>query len=214
MAGHHLSVDSRIAALLPRGGVLVDLGCGSGTALDALCGFYEHAIGLDVSTARLEERIRPIQGWRFVEADLNRPFPLPSEHARAVLANQVIEHVTDPYHFVSEARRILLPGGILVLATPNIRYLRHLARLVVMGRGPSTGNGEVIDGPWDDGHLHYFTHADLRNLLVRCGFRHIRAQALVDLKGGSLNRRLLDSVATVGVVREFMSGNALVVATK
>ena len=209
-----MSIDSRIADLLPRGGVLVDLGCGDGAALDALSGFFDEAVGLDVSTARLEKRARPVRGWRFIEADLNGPFPVPSAHANAVLANQVIEHVADPDHFISETHRILRPGGVLVLTTPNIRYLRHLARLVVMGRGPRTSNGEQIDGPWDDGHLHYFTHTDLLQLFVRGGFRHIRSQALVDLKGGSRTRRLLDCVAGVGIVREFMSGNALVAATK
>lgn len=62
--------------------------------------------------------------------------------------------------------------------------------------------------------MHYFTHADLRNLLVRSGFRHVRSQALIDLGSGSLGRRLLDRVAGVGIVREFISGNALVIAEK
>jgi SAM-dependent methyltransferase len=210
----HALIDSRIADLLPRGGVLVDLGCGSGAALDALSGFFELSVGLDIHTSRLETRAGPIQGWRFIKADLNGSFPLPSEHASAVLANQVIEHIANPDHFLAETRRILRPGGVFVLTTPNVRYIRHLFRLVVMGRGPSTANGGLMDGSWDNGHVHYFTHADLAELLVRHDFRHIRARALTDLTGGSLNRRLLDSVASVGIVREFMSGNALVVATK
>ena len=209
-----MSVDGRIAACLPRGGVLVDLGCGSGAALDELSEFYEEAVGLDVRAARIEKRTRPIESWRFIEADLNEPFPFPSEHASVVLANQVIEHVVDPMHFVAETHRILRPGGVLALTTPNIRYLKHLARLIVMGRGPSTGNGELLDGSWDNGHLHYFTHSDLADLLLRGGFSDICAQALIDLKGGSANRRVLNRVARVGVVREFLSGNALVFATK
>ena len=211
---HLIAVDARIADPLPRGGVIVDLGCGDGAALDALSGFYESAIGLDVSTARLKKGGRPAQSWRFIEADLNGSFPLPSEYASAVMANQVIEHIADPSHFISEARRILRPGGVLVLTTPNIRYVKHIGRLVVMGLGPCTGNGEAIDAARYYGHLHYFTHTDLRTLLVRSGFRHVRSQALIDLGGGSLGRRLLDRIAGVGVVREFMSGNALVIAEK
>lgn len=211
----HIAVDARIAGPLPRGGVFVDLGCGDGAALDELSRFYESAIGLDVSTARLKRGGRPERSWRFIEADLNRSFPLPSAYASAVMANQVLEHMTDPNHFIAEARRILRPGGVLVLTTPNIRYVKHIARLVVMGRGPSTSDGESIDGSWDDGHVHYFTHADLRNLLVRSGFRQVHSQALVDLGGGDrLGRRLLDRMAGVGIVREFMSGNALVISRK
>jgi SAM-dependent methyltransferase len=152
--------------------------------------------------------------WRFIQADLDGPFPLPSNHASAVTATQVIEHVADPSHFIVEAHRILRPGGVLVLTTPNIRYIKHIARLVVMGRGPSTSSGEAIDGSWDDGHLHYFTHADLRLLLVKGGFCDVRSQAMIDLGGGRPGRQLLDRFASVGVVREFMSGNALVISRK
>lgn len=48
-----------------------------------------------------------------------------------------------------------------MLTTPNIRYIKHLVRLVIRGRGPKTANDDVTDGPWDDGHINYFTHQDL-----------------------------------------------------
>lgn len=129
-------LDDRIAGLLPKGGVFVDLGCGGGEALDALCGSYSLAIGIDRSTTRLGRRGDEPAGWKFVQGDLNTTLPLPSNYANAILANQVIEHVLDPLHFLSEANRILSPNGVIVVTTPNVRYVRQLVRLVVKGQGP------------------------------------------------------------------------------
>ena len=206
-------LDSRVGALLPKGGVLVDLGCGNGSALDSLSHSFQEAIGLDVESFDQRAARASAGGWRFIEADLNEPFPIQSDYATAVLANQVIEHVADPSHFVSETYRILAAGGVVVIATPNIRYIRHLIRLSVLGHGPSTACGHG-DGPWDGGHVHYFTHTDLAELLAAHGFRRIRSQALVELGDGGVLRRMLDRVGSFGVVREFMSGNALVSAQK
>src|SRR5687768_9249956 len=59
----------------------------------------------------------------------------------------VIEHVLDPRHLIAEIGRVLRPGGHCILATPNIRYWRHLRRLVVAGRFPHTsGDTEGYDG--------------------------------------------------------------------
>lgn len=208
-------IDRRITRLLPTGGVFVDLGCGDGWALDELQPYYEQAIGLDNSLARMRARAHPIGGWRFVEADLNEPLPLPSDYARAALANQVIEHIADPERFVCETYRILQPGGVFVATTPNIRYAKHLVRLIVLGEGPSTSSrGVTIDGPWDDGHLHYFTHKDLRRLLTEAGFTNVQSRALIDTSDGSWCRRALDSASSTVLVREFASGNILMRAAK
>lgn len=208
------ALDPRIASLLPKGDVFVDLGCGGGEALDALCGYYARSIGIDFSTTRLERRTAQARGWEFLRGDLNAALPLPSGYATAVLANQVIEHVIDPMHFLTEAHRILRPGGVMVLTTPNARQLRQLVRLVMLGRGLRTGNDDSTDGAWDNGHIHYFTHADVVDLLSACGFCSVRSRALIALHGEHALRRFLDRHSDAGLVREFVSGNALFVAAK
>lgn len=207
-------LDAKIRTALNCGGVLVDLGCGGGEALDELTACFETAIGLDVSPVQLRHGLGPAARWKFVQTDLDEPFPLPSAFADAALANQVIEHMRDPVHFLAETHRILKTNGLLVLTTPNIRYVKHAVRLLILGRGPSTANGNTSNGSWDDGHLHYFTHADLRALLASCGFHCIRSEALVNRRGGGAARRLLDGYSAAPPVREFLSGNALVVARK
>jgi SAM-dependent methyltransferase len=193
----------------------VDLGCGGGQLLSDLAGQFERRLGLDISTRRLEEMAGGrVDGWEFREADLNARFPLEEGIADAVIANQVIEHIIEPMKFVSEIRRVLRPGGRCVITTPNIRYVRNIAHLLLSGYGPRTAGGNILDGVWDDGHVHYFTHRDLRELFSGVGFHKVESSALIHLAKAGWLRHMLDRHATARPIREFLSGNILLWSEK
>ena len=191
---------------------VVDLGCGSGEILDDLIDQFGERMGLDVSKKRLEKYNK--RDWLFIEADLNSRFPLRDGVADAVIANQVIEHIVDPLHFASEIHRILRKGGRCVFTTPNIRYFKHVCHLMFSGYGPRTAGGNKLDGNWDDGHLHYFTHRDLKELFSHAGFTRVRSRALINNRNGNIVRRTLDLSSFTYPVREFFSGCILLWATK
>lgn len=193
----------------------MDLGCGAGAPLDELIHRYRIGIGFDANRYRFDERSSSQIGWRFVLADMNLRIPLRSCCADAVLANQVIEHIGDPKHFVQEIYRVLRPGGVVVITTPNVRYIRHLWKLAVLGQGPRTAGSSSRDGVWDNGHIHYFTHSDLRSIFRESGFKRVKSQALVDREGTLPRlRAMLDRLARMSPVREFLTGNMMVVATR
>lgn len=194
--------------------MIIEVGCGAGYALDTVGPLFELAIGIDVSEARLNQRILPPTRWRFIRSDLNRSFPLAAGCADVIFANQVIEHISDPIFFARQIFEILRPGGMAIVTTPNVRYVRHLWKLVVLGKGPQTANGDTQEGPWDNGHIHYFTHNDLRAIFSETGFSEVKSQALIDLTKGTHLRKLLDQFSGKYFVREFFSGNILLIATK
>ena len=207
-------LDPRINKYFQGRKVFVDLGCGSGEILDQLVERFDCLVGLDGFLTRFKKRNEKPKEWNFLQANLNQPFPLKSNCAETVLANQSIEHIIDPSFFALEIYRILQTEGVSIITTPNIRYLKNLWRIVVKGRGPSTASGNQIDGPWDGGHIHYFTHRDLREIFAKVGFSTVLSQGLVDLRYENLVRRLADLYSTSTLVREFFCGNILLIAKK
>lgn len=210
-----LSTEDRLISYIGRGQTVVDCGCGSGEILKMLEGRFAGRIGLEISEHRLQEVRNPdLEGCTVYKADLNQTFPLADGCADAVIANQVIEHLVNPFHFVGEIGRILNGRGRCIITTPNIRYVKTLWKLIFSGYGPRTSGGNTQDGEWDDGHLHYFTHRDLRELFAGSGFHRIESFAFVDLDKGGIVRRVLDKMASSRLVREFLSGSILLYAEK
>ncbi len=63
-----------------------------------------------------------IHGAALVAADTvaaNAPLPYPDGYFDAVVSMDVVEHVPDPLPWVENALRVLKPGGLLFLTTPN-----------------------------------------------------------------------------------------------
>lgn len=209
-------MDSRVEQLFAGGEVVLDAGCGDGNGLEAIAGRYRIALGMDISKQRMAGRAEPRRGWAFALVDLNGGIPLSSETVDAVYANQVIEHLGNPLHFAAEALRVLRPRGILVVTTPNVRYLPHVWRLVVRGSGPLTSGfrERTVDG-WDGGHIHFFTPSDLTWVMREAGFRDVKTRALIGTAERlRFPRSLLDRWAPAAPVKNFLSGNTLLVAVK
>ena len=153
----------RLLDLIPRGGRLLEIGCASGFLLLAARerGFDAHGVemsawasahardryGLDVRTGSLE--------------DLN----LPAASYDVVVLADVIEHLHDPRRTVRHIHRVLRPGRLLLLLTPDVGSLT--ARVL----------GRRWWGLLDD-HYFYFSRQTLRRLLADEGFAIERMTAL------------------------------------
>ena len=99
----------------------LDLGCGDGR-LSALLRTRELTLA-DVSAVALARARARLPDARGVELEPDAPLPLPDAHFQLVLCAETIEHVRDVQLFLSEARRVLRPGGELALTTPASRAL-------------------------------------------------------------------------------------------
>jgi SAM-dependent methyltransferase len=103
--------------LLPPGSRLLDAGCGNGIESGPYSELLEvHAV--DNQTEHISHCRKTYPNARYQLADLAR-LGFPDDHFAAILMNQVIEHLDRPVEVVSELRRLLKPGGVLIVATPN-----------------------------------------------------------------------------------------------
>jgi 2-polyprenyl-6-hydroxyphenyl methylase/3-demethylubiquinone-9 3-methyltransferase len=132
----HWLAESR-AALIPKatrpGAVLVDLGCGAGLLAPHVRELGYRHVGVDLVTPSLEQARG--HGVSPIRADVHA-VPLSDGSADAVSAGEILEHVADPSTVVSEACRILRPGGTLVLDTINATAIARFITVTVGERIP------------------------------------------------------------------------------
>ncbi len=91
------------------------------------------------------------------DLDFNtKPLPFESESLGIVVCEQVIEHLHNTTWFLSEIRRILMPGGSLLLSTENLASLPNLFALLCQRAPFSTQAlcGQFLGG-WKDGPAGY-----------------------------------------------------------
>jgi ubiquinone/menaquinone biosynthesis C-methylase UbiE len=99
------------------GDVVVDVGCGTGAAVRELAAHGVRVIGVDVGEAVLDvarERARLSPTAEFVLADA-AALPLDDGSVDGYRAERLFAHLTDPAAALAEARRVLAPGGRIVL---------------------------------------------------------------------------------------------------
>ncbi len=100
-----------------RGLRVLDGGCGSGAYLHALRHLGATAWGLEY-----QRRAVPRQSDSgIIVGDLQRA-PLPDAWFDMVLLNETAEHIPDDAQGLREVSRVLKPGGMLALFSPNRRY--------------------------------------------------------------------------------------------
>jgi ubiquinone/menaquinone biosynthesis C-methylase UbiE len=154
----------------------LDLGCGVGDFTALLSEAGARPVGVDVAEAGLARARARHSELEFRLAPIDGPLPLEDNTFDVVWASEVIEHVADTGRWLSEARRVLAPGGRILVTTPN-----H-GRIKV-----ALGGVERFSAPLGD-HLHLYTRSSLRSLLMEFGF----ADVAVRTAGGlPLLRRLL-----------------------
>jgi ubiquinone/menaquinone biosynthesis C-methylase UbiE len=154
------------SALRPGDRVL-DLGCGEGSfSAWALEGGAGSVIGADIAESALSRARRAHPELSFQRVDPDRPLPFADNRFELVWASEVIEHVADTALWLSEVRRVLVPGGRLALTTPDHGRLRLLV-----------GGIERYSQPLGD-HLHLYTRRSLRRALAEFGFGQIAVRAV------------------------------------
>lgn len=99
---------------------IVDVGCGPGFLLACLEGWFPgvHLIGVDANDQLLQAAQARCRSAKLLNGDACR-IPIEDQSADVVFALHVTEHLPAPSEFFDQARRVLRPGGLLVIATPN-----------------------------------------------------------------------------------------------
>jgi 2-polyprenyl-3-methyl-5-hydroxy-6-metoxy-1,4-benzoquinol methylase len=160
---------------------VLDVGCGEGHFAAALLRAGAEVVAVDVAAEPLRRaRSRhPALDLRLVEPEA--PLPLADTSFDVVWAGETIEHVADTAQWLSELRRVLRSGGLLLISTPD-----HgpLSRLWI---GLSRAAFQARFDPGAD-HLRFYTRQLLVEQLADFGFADV---AVKNAGGLPLARRVL-----------------------
>jgi SAM-dependent methyltransferase len=146
---------------------VLDLGCGAGRFLGALAQAGAEPVGVEIAEAALERARRNAPGAELALLDPDGSLPLAHHSVDVVWCSEVLEHVADAGHLMHEARRVLRPGGRLLVTVPF--HGRVQGALVALTR---------FDAHFDPlgHHLRFFTRTSLAAALDHAGFAAIEVR--------------------------------------
>ena len=110
-------VPVALLGLLPAKWIVGDLGCGTGALLPALAPHVARVIGVDGSEEMLaaaRERVKDLPNVELRAGSLEA-LPLPDDSLDAAMLMLVLHHLPAPADALSEAARVLKPGGRLLI---------------------------------------------------------------------------------------------------
>ena len=142
-----------------RGDDFLDVGSNFGFMVEAAERVGFRAVGVEVNHTLVDAARAQFPGRTFIPGLLEQQ-QFGARRFDVVYCSEVIEHTADPRLFLKQLAAVMQPGGLLYLTTPHIREYRK-RRFARMG-APD--------------HKLYFNSANLRRLLLDCGFARVREE--------------------------------------
>lgn len=167
---------------LKNGDKILDLGCGNGyfSFILSRLPLRLEITGIDSDLNAIKEARNLIEKKKakFVIGEVEK-MPFPKKYFDKVIMSEIIEHVKDDMKVLKEARRVLKPGGVLILTTPNKDYpflwdpinwmLEHFFNFHI-----SSG---FFAGIWNQ-HLRLYRPEEIKINLEKSGFRMVTYELL------------------------------------
>jgi SAM-dependent methyltransferase len=162
-------------------GAILDAGCGLGWFLSALDPRWQrYGLELSAFAAAHARRYGEVHEARLEHC------PFPDEFFDVVFCHHVIEHVPDPVRAVKQLHRVLMPGGKLIIGTPDF------------DSGAARRYGPKYRLLHDPTHVSLFSNDSMHRFLRDHGFRIDRVEyPLFDTRHVTADMllRLLDTSA-------------------
>src|SRR5215213_2010849 len=181
--GKLVMIDQLIRPHLCAGSRLLEIGCGAGNLLLQATVAGSYPVALDFSMQALtfvRARLEEVQstpdspsGFACTQA-IGESLPFPDNTFDCILLSEVIEHLEEPQISIREARRVLCPGGRLLITTPNYRSFWPIMEWAVdrLNIAPKMAGEQ---------HISRFHPSSLKKMLDGSGLRMEYAGSIYNL---------------------------------
>lgn len=102
-------------------GNLLEVGCGEGRGISVLQDHCDHYTGIDKIEEVIQTLSKKYPDHSFLQSTIPPISGLENNSFDSIVTFQVIEHIGDDLAFLQELYRLLRPGGVALVTTPNIR---------------------------------------------------------------------------------------------
>ncbi|MGB5631505.1 MAG: class I SAM-dependent methyltransferase [Waterburya sp.] len=154
---------SKFSGRTVKPGNFLDIGCGSGGTVRVAQDLGWNAVGIDIDPQLVA------LGKEQLNVDLRASSLLDSgfeaNQFHFIRLRDVIEHLPNPYEVLIEIKRLLVPGGFALIATPNEAALTTEIRLAA---GFKRDKIATVKPPH---HVHGFSPKTLKQILERAGLQ-------------------------------------------
>ena len=154
--------------------VLLDCGCGMGEniikikkklpEIGKIIGIDNYEPSVEICNAKYSKDAEFILGDCL-------DMPIDSKSVQVIISNQVIEHISQYEKYINEMRRVLFPGGLLVISTPNAHCPKNVF-IKLIGKQPILrwSNQQNLPPAEYRGHTQEFSEKELIDLMIEAGF--------------------------------------------
>ncbi|MDZ4286534.1 MAG: class I SAM-dependent methyltransferase, partial [Prosthecobacter sp.] len=152
----------------------LDIGAGRGTLIERI----QQGLKVESAACDYTDELMRLPGQKVDIANLNdQPLPYPDATFDIVTATEVIEHLEHFRRVVREIHRVLKPGGICILSTPNILNLNSRLRFLEFGFwnlfGPLPVKHSALYST--GGHINPVSWFYIAHALLDSGFEEVSA---------------------------------------
>ena len=165
---YHMHVSSRLMGPLPRGGRLLDIGCGTGLFVEKYIKNGGTAVGLDISGKMITQAHRRCPTSEFI-VGTGEKIPFSDRSFEAVSSLLVFSYVKDPHAMLNESYRVLKPGGVLSICTLGKKLLtRGVPAIYQLGEKMRIKHLMLKD--FDE---NYYDKDEMTGLFTQAGFSDV-----------------------------------------
>jgi SAM-dependent methyltransferase len=151
----------------------IEVGFGAGVYLRALASNYQEVVGTELHQSKLEYAsagTADLANLQLLIDDITDSH-LPPHRFDLVLCSEVLEHIPDTSRAIAGIRRLIAPGGLLILSTPQRHSLMELAcKLAFMPGIIDLVRRIYGEAVLETGHISLMTEREIRHALELAGF--------------------------------------------
>ena len=165
---YHNHLSNQLMRPLPRGGRLLDIGCGTGLFVEKFIKIGGNAVGLDISGKMITRAHHRCPASDFI-VGTGEKIPFSDNSFEAVSSLLVFSYVKDPNAMLNESYRVLKPGGVMSICTLGKKLLtRGIPTLYQLGEKMKINHLVMKDFG-----EHYYDKNEMISLFSQAGFLEV-----------------------------------------